>query len=331
MDVSTYPAASARFLGQAVELSRAFRQPAEKVWAALTLPARITEWMGADWLGDPAPLQEGSAFNIRFRDTGMESQGRVLRCEPFTLEYSWFENLAPGGVVTWHLTPAAAGCRLTLKQIFPTPEDAPRQAAGWACLLQRLAEAAGEPVAAPQSLEDWRGLRDGFAATFPPQATRDGRRSTSNGHPSLRFERLLNHDCASAWTALVSPEAIARWFQADAVVDPVQGGRFHLAFHAFNHAMNGQITRWEPPHLLEFTWPEAAAQGDSLVRFELTPTQAGCRLVLTHEFHAGGEMADFASGWHWHLDALEPALLGEAILFDQARWGVLRKVYQATL
>ena len=331
MDAPTYPAPDARFLGQAVELSRAFRQPAEKVWAALTLPARITEWMGAEWLGDPAALQEGSAFDIRFRDTGMESRGRVLRCEPFTLEYSWFENLAPGGVVTWHLTPESPGCRLTLKQTFPTPEDAPRQAAGWACLLQKLAEAAGDAAAAPQNREDWRRLRDGFAAAFPPQATRDGRKATSNGVPCLRFERLLNHDCASVWEALVSPPFIARWFQADAVVDPMVGGRFHLAFHAFNHATHGQITRWEPPYLLEFTWPEEAARGNSLVRFELTPAHAGCTLVLTHEFHAGGEMADFASGWHWHLDALEPALMGMAVLFDHARWGALRQVYQATL
>ena len=95
--------------------------------------------------------------------------------------------------------------------------------------------------------------------------------------------------------------------------------------------MAGEITRWEPPSLLEYTWPEISAGGDSVGRFALRPIEGGCVLSLTHLLRAGGDRADFLSGWHWHLDCLDAALLGEARDFDRARWANLRAVYAATL
>jgi hypothetical protein len=49
------------------------------------------------------------------------------------------------------------------------------------------------------------------------------------------------------------------------------------------------------------------------------------------DVNAGGDLADFASGWHWHLDALDRALGGETVPFDAQRWRLLRKVYEMTL
>ncbi len=54
-------------------------------------------------------------------------------------------------------------------------------------------------------------------------------------------------------------------------------------------------------------------------------------MVLTHRLDAGGDLTDFASGWHWHLDALDKALEGETVPFDEQRWRLLRKVYEMTL
>jgi uncharacterized protein YndB with AHSA1/START domain len=172
---------------------------------------------------------------------------------------------------------------------------------------------------------------DRHEAAFPPEASRDGRKLSVNGVPALRFERRLKHDVATVWAALVEPAALARWLQAGATVDPWLGGRFHLVFHGATHAMPGVITAWQPPRLLEYTWPEAEAHGDSTVRFELAPQDTGCILVLTHLFPAGATLADFASGWHWHLDALEPALLGHSVTFDRPRWAALQTAYAARL
>jgi len=33
-------------------LTRDYPQPIERVWAAVSTPARIADWMGVEWLGD---------------------------------------------------------------------------------------------------------------------------------------------------------------------------------------------------------------------------------------------------------------------------------------
>ena len=315
------------------DLMRRLRQPIEKVWAALTTPQRLADWMGVDWLASDGPLTQGAEFSYRFHNTDMETRGRVLRFEPpYVLEHSWFDNVPPGAVVRWALEPDGDGCRLTLIHRFGQPDDAPRTAAGWTALMESLAVSLGEPDAAPPAgKDDWRRLRDAYAETFPQAALRDGRQTQVDGATILRFERLIARPAAVVWEALTTPEGLARWMQSDAQVEPRQGGRFHLAFHGGEHVMDGEVTCWAPPSVLEYTWPEAQAGGDSLVRFELSPKGAGCRLVLIHTLKAGGDLADFASGWHWHLDALDGAVDGVARTFDKLRWESLRTMYRATL
>jgi uncharacterized protein YndB with AHSA1/START domain len=317
----------------ALTLSRSLRQPVEKVWAALVTPERLAAWMGVEWLGADTPLGEGAAFSYRFRNTDMESRGRVLRFEPpYVLEHSWFDNVPPGATIRWELAREGDGSRLTLTHHFPEPDDAPRTAAGWAQLLEALAAALGDETAVPVAgMEGWRRNRDVFAASFPREATRDGRQIIVDGAPALRFERFFPKPAGDVWTALTEPAAIGRWLQAEATIEPHVGGQFLLLLGGGSSRMDGRITAWQPPTLLEYTWPEAAANGDSTVRFELASDDAGTWLILTHRLPSGGDLPDFASGWHWHLDALDIALEGEAREFDRPRWAALRRAYAATL
>ncbi|HEY1603996.1 MAG TPA: SRPBCC domain-containing protein [Allosphingosinicella sp.] len=315
--------------GGELVLTRRFRQPVEKVWAAISTPERLADWMGVEWLGGDAPLREGGPFDYRFRAADIETRGVVLRLEPpRLLEHSWFDNLPPGSVVRWSLEPDGDVCILTLTHLFRAPEDAPRTAAGWTDLLGSLAFSLGEQREG--AMASWPEQRDLYAAAFPPEATRDGRLSEEKGSPALRFERMLAKPPAAVWTVLTEPESIARWL-TKAEVEPRAGGRFHLDFHDGQSIVDGRITRWEPERLLEYGWPEKNANGNSLLRWELFPDGEGTRLVLTHRLDAGGDLADFASGWHWHLDALDRALEGEAVPFDAQRWRLLRKVYEMTL
>lgn len=317
-------------VGGELVLTRRYRQPVEKVWAAISTPERLADWMGVEWLGGDAPLREGGPFNYRFRGPDIETRGTVLRLEsPRLLEHSWFDNQPPGSIVRWSLEADGDGCILTLTHLFRAPEDAPRTAAGWTDLLGSLARSLGEQPGEGE-MDNWPAQRDRYAASFPPEATRDGRLGAENGSPALRFERQLAKPPETVWTALTQPESLARWLTA-AQVEPRVGGRFHLDFHSGQSIIDGRITRWEPERLLEYSWPEKNANGDSLVRWELSPVGAGTRLVLTHRLDAGGDLADFASGWHWHLDALDKALEGETVPFDEQRWRLLRKVYEMTL
>jgi uncharacterized protein YndB with AHSA1/START domain len=155
-----------------------------------------------------------------------------------------------------------------------------------------------------------------------------GSLSRAGSIDTLRFERIYACPIEKLWSALITPARIAEWMIADAEVDPRPGGRFHLKFRSGPHTMLGEITRFEPPHLLEYTWPEVAANGRSLVLWELAEVEAGCRLILTHTLLAGGDIADFSSGWHWHLDALTLAVDGVATPWREEEWRALQSDYR---
>ena len=145
---------------------------------------------------------------------------------------------------------------------------------------------------------------------------------------TLRFERFFAHPPEKLWTVIATPEHIAHWLQADATIDLHQGGVFHLAFHNFAHVVQGEILRCEPPHLLEYSWPESAAQAGSIVMWEITPTSSGSRLVLTHFLPARADVADYASGWHWHLDGIAASIAGNATVWQDNVWRGLKQAYE---
>lgn len=311
--------------GAELSLSRRLRHPPEKVWAALTLPVRLEAWMGIEWLGGEAPLTVGGPFTYRFANTDMQSVGRVLRLEPpRLLEHTWFENVTPGTVIAWMLEEDGSGTRLTLTQRFGVADDAARNAAGWTEILRGLDHHLDGGTMAEWSPGDWRALRDGYAAELGEEATRDGRLIELEGGPALRFVRILRHAPKAVWTALTDPYVIPRWMQADAIVESRVGGRFQLDFHGMSHVGRGEVLAFDPPRRFSFTWPER-------VDIDLEPHASGTRLILVARLTKASEAVDNAGGWHWHLDALDRALTGEAVVLDMDRVKTLEKIYTATL
>jgi uncharacterized protein YndB with AHSA1/START domain len=140
----------------------------------------------------------------------------------------------------------------------------------------------------------------------------------------VRLVRTLPGPIERVWDYLVDPEKRARWF-AGGPMEPKPGGKLELFFHHKNIApdetppenlkhvqdpgfkMPGTVLRWEPPHVLSYTFDE-----DSEVTFELTRQGGEVRLVLTHR--SRGEdlpfITAYASGWHAHLAQLVALLEG---------------------
>ena len=310
-------------------LTRDYPHPIERVWAAVSTPARIADWMGVQWLGDEgAALHEGAHFDYRFANSELESRAHVLRYEPPRLiEHSWFENVPPHGRVRWALEEVAGGTRLTLTHFLPRFEEAPRTGAGWTMLLEALARSLGDE---PQPA-DWRTVRDTYADRFGAEATRDGRRTIEGDRQIIRFDRILRHPVEKVWDALTTPEGMRRWWQAEIDIEPHVDGCLKMYFPKFDHRMVGVITTFEPPHRFGFTWNESAAGEDSYVLFELSPDAAGTHLRLIHDMQAGVEVVGFMAGWHWHLDGLDDAARGVATEWNQPRFDVLKMVYRMTL
>ena len=143
----------------------------------------------------------------------------------------------------------------------------------------------------------------------------------------VRLVRTLPGPIERIWKYLTDPEKRARWC-AGGPMEPKKGGKVELLFCHKNIApdetppedhkhvqdpgfkMPGTILRWEPPHVLSYTFDE-----DSDVTFELTPQGREVVLVLTHR--SRGEdlpfLTGYASGWHTHLTLLLALLEGSPL------------------
>src|ERR1700730_12389097 len=103
--------------GFVVAFDRPIDRPGAKVWAALTDPKIL-----ANWLGDvEVDLRVGGAYIIRFRKMTVVMTGRITALEAGRLiEYSWRENYGmPASAVRWEILPTSTGCRLKLTHSFP--------------------------------------------------------------------------------------------------------------------------------------------------------------------------------------------------------------------
>jgi len=92
-----------------------------------------------------------------------------------------------------------------------------------------------------------------------------------------------------------------------------------------------QVTDWDPPRLLGYTWAKEGERPDHLL-WELHPHDDGCLLVLTHTFEDRLKAARDGAGWHICLDALAAELDGggarPSAEHEEGPWPVLNSEYQ---
>jgi uncharacterized protein YndB with AHSA1/START domain len=142
------------------------------------------------------------------------------------------------------------------------------------------------------------------------------------GRTTLRFERALTHPPERVWQALTDPGELAAWLAA-ADLEPRAGGKVELRWlntdeQGRSAVARGVVSAWEPPRLLEL---DTDLHG--LLRWELTPTPAGTRLVFIVRHAIPGEyLLKVLAGWHIHLDFLAEALDGSAV--DWPNWPIDR-------
>ncbi len=321
--------------GMELTLSKRFRQPMDKVFAALSIPERIAAWMGVVWQGDPAPLTVGSSFSYTFGDSDMPSVGRVTALDPPRLiEHTWFETVPPLTTVRWSLEPDGDGCVLTLTQATGRRDDAARNGAGWSMIMGRLdawlAEKAFEPG------ESWRQLRDRLETELGPEAVRDGQRSVlSDGRTAVRFKRVIHAPPAEVWPWLVEPAKLKDWL-GDVEVEPRAGGAYRIRFAMAPIVMEGTITEIDPArHHLAMIWREPWFTNDDVIlEFDLEAYGDGATLfTLTHTFPPGYDPHDYLAGWHEFLDAVEDAMAGKPFVWDtperKREYEIREKTYKA--
>jgi len=138
---------------------------------------------------------------------------------------------------------------------------------------------------------------------------KEGRLEQVGDRWQLHFTRRLPHPPAKVWRALTEPEHLKEWFPNDIEGERKEGATLRHVFRNDEASdMEGEMLRFEPPAVLEFSW------GDDLLRFELRgeDNDSTTVLELVDVLEDIGKGARDGAGWHVCLDALERHLEGKA-------------------
>jgi uncharacterized protein YndB with AHSA1/START domain len=128
---------------RSVVLEREMAYPPEKIWRALTQPHLIAEWLMQN---DFKPVV-GHSFKLTADWGSVDCQVRTVELNK-TLSYTW-GAYGLESVVTWTLTPTAAGTRLRMEQagFRPDQEQAYQGAQyGWQKFLAALEDVVAGPA-----------------------------------------------------------------------------------------------------------------------------------------------------------------------------------------
>jgi uncharacterized protein YndB with AHSA1/START domain len=120
--------------------------------------------------------------------------------------------------------------------------------------------------------------------------------------PDRVFRAIVDRDQALQWGGGEAFE-ITHW-----ELEPHVGGKWRLVSRArqgtgagqiYDH--HGEVVEINPPYVLEYTWLASwhpDPNHGTIVRWELTPTETGTILKVTHSKLAALDLAkDYAQGW----------------------------------
>jgi len=134
-----------------VTFTRRLARPVEKVWAALTTPARLADWLAKAEID----LRVGGRFELYWDTHDYRMSGTIVELDPpRVIAWTWPSPQHPDSVVRWSLEPDGDGCRLTLTQTHLTAPPLKDVAAGWHTHLECL------PGAVDGVNTPWRAERE---------------------------------------------------------------------------------------------------------------------------------------------------------------------------
>ena len=134
---------------------------------------------------------------------------------------------------------------------------------------------------------------------------------------TLHFRRWLRHPIQDVWDALTDPDQVAAWYLTKVTREDAAGGRLEME-HPFGIRATGRVLAWEPPRTYEYEWnlppgPDRPEGEASIVRWELTPSEGGTLLLLTHRRLTPATARVFVRGLGDFLDRLSAQLDGRPL------------------
>lgn len=152
--------------GYVLRYERTYPRPMATVWAALTEPERLADWLGACEV-EP---RVGGRFNVFVnREADTQVSGRVLRWEPpRLLEFTWRGHAEETEtIVRVELSEVGAGeTRLVFTHRGMERKWLGLTLPGWHSLLTRLDALMREGRSIPDSSERWRALQRAYLERY---------------------------------------------------------------------------------------------------------------------------------------------------------------------
>lgn len=144
---------------------RRYRQPVEKVWAALTTPERLADWLAVA----EVDLRVGGTLRLNWNQGARQAEMEIVVCDPpQALAWRWRIG-ERDTLVRFDLAPDGDGCALTLTHSGLSLDGARDGGvrAGWHAHLEGLPDAM-EGRATPWSTKVAR--EQALADRYPPLA-----------------------------------------------------------------------------------------------------------------------------------------------------------------
>jgi uncharacterized protein YndB with AHSA1/START domain len=140
-----------------------------------------------------------------------------------------------------------------------------------------------------------------------PDPSHDGHLTETDGRHILRFVRSFDASITEVWQAITDSDRLARWAFPGTLEQRV-GGSVRFDYGDAGEGL-GTVLRWDEPTLLEYEWGEGETRWH--IRFALSESESGGTTLTFDHLLPDATRAEFAAGWHWHLDRLTTVLHGD--------------------
>jgi uncharacterized protein YndB with AHSA1/START domain len=203
----------------ALRFERRFRQPAERVWRAVSAPEEMGSWFPSEVIGDRVVGAE-LVFDDEAQRAAARAEGEPTRAEgplfrgrvvvydpPKVFSFTW-----GGELLRLELVPDRDGTLLVFTQLLSHQSVAARNGSGWhACLdaLGRLLDAPGAEAGEVDGL----ALYQRYVERLGPELGR------ADGRGAATWERSTHVDPDRVRTATSDPAEMAAWGTGDMTTD----------------------------------------------------------------------------------------------------------------
>ena len=157
----------------------------------------------------------------------------------------------------------------------------------------------------------------------------------------LYLEIEVSAQIEKVWQAISSVDMLQRWWtdwKEGGLLEPREGGRIIMGEGAW---INGHVTIWNPPHILEFTWHDSLPDPSSVTGYH-APTKGRLRIDLvegkntrTHmsliQYLPAQDAAGGAAGWHQFAENLMGYFTDGKIALSEGQFEELKQLYEGSL